>query len=72
MTRKHNWGEDRAFYYNQAGALRSFLSNVTDLVAMDAFGQASAGQSAFRTDDLLALRRLLDRHLQRGETLKEV
>ncbi|HET6178223.1 MAG TPA: DUF5372 family protein [Candidatus Sulfotelmatobacter sp.] len=71
VTRKHNWGEDRVFYYDQARALKSFLSNVTDLLPGDAFEHVSAGRSAFRADDLLALRRLLDRHLRRSETSEE-
>lgn len=62
MTRKLNWGEDRVFYYDQTGALKSFQSNLTDLVPEDAFGRVSAGRSAFRTDDLLELRRLLNSH----------
>lgn len=72
MTRKQNWGEDRVFYYDPAGAIKSFLSNVTDLVPVGAFERVSAGRSAFRADDLLLLRRLIDRHLQRGETRKEM
>lgn len=72
MTRKHNWGEDRVFYYDQTGAIKSFLTNVTDLLPVDAFEHLSAGRSAFRADDLLSLRRLLDRHLGQSETTEEV
>jgi uncharacterized protein DUF5372 len=72
VTRKHNWGEDRVFYYDQNGAIKSFLTNVTDLLPVDAFEHVSAGRSAFRADDLLALRRLLDRHLGQSETTEEV
>ena len=61
MTRKLTWGEDRAFYYDSAGALKSFLSNVTDLITQDDFDRISGGRSALRLDDLLELRRLLDR-----------
>ena len=66
MTRRLNWGEDRVFYYDQAGELKSFLTNVTDLTTEDAFARISAGRSAFRIDDLLELRGLLDKH-QRAE-----
>jgi hypothetical protein len=62
VRRKLNWGEDRVFYYDEAGALKSFLSNVTDLIPEDAFGRIAAGRSAFRVDDLLELRRLIERH----------
>ena len=61
VTRKLTWGEDRAFYYDSAGALKSFLSNVTDLIPQDDFDRVSGGRSAFRLDDLLELRRLLDK-----------
>jgi len=61
VTRKLTWGEDRAFYYDSAGALKSFLSNVTDLIPQDDFDRVSGGRSAFRLDDLLELRRRLDK-----------
>jgi hypothetical protein len=67
VTRKLNWGEDRVFYYDEAGALKSFQSNLTDLMPEDAFGRIAAGRSAFRVDDLLELRRLIDRHVQRDD-----
>src|SRR5208282_2184296 len=57
VTRRLTWGEDRVFYYDQAGELRSFLSNVTDLIPEDAFSHVSGGRSSFRADDLLELRR---------------
>jgi hypothetical protein len=72
VTRRLNWGEDRVFYYDQTGALKSFLSNVTDLVSEDAFTHVSAGRSAFRADDLLELLRLIDRYGRRNDTAKEV
>ena len=62
MTRRLNWGEDRVFYYDQTGALKSFLSNVTDVMPEDAFTRISAGRSAFRVDDLLDLLGLIDRY----------
>jgi hypothetical protein len=62
VARQRNWGEDRVFYYDADRRLKSFLVNVTDLFPMDAFTRTSAGVSAFRVDDLLELRKLLDRH----------
>lgn len=61
MTRKLTWGEDRVFFYDPDGKLKSLLANVTDVVSKDAFDHISAGRSAFRIDDLLELRRLFDR-----------
>ena len=62
VTRKLNWGEDRVFYYEAGGRLKSLMSNVTDVIARDAFDRISAGRSTFRIDDLLELRRLLEKH----------
>jgi hypothetical protein len=58
VTRRLNWGEDRVFYYDSRGKLKSLLTNVTDVVSKDAFDRISAGRSAFRVDDLLELRAL--------------
>jgi hypothetical protein len=62
IAHQRNWGEDRVFYYDADGRLKSFLANVTDMCPMDAFGRISGGRSAFRLDDLLELRELVDRH----------
>jgi hypothetical protein len=62
VARQCRWGEDRVFYYDSDGRLKSFLINVTDLFPIDAFTRVSGGRSAFRLDDLLDLRALLDRH----------
>jgi Family of unknown function (DUF5372) len=67
VTRRHNWGEDRVFYYDAKGTLRSLAANVTDVVPPDPFTQIAAGRSAFRVEDLLALRTLLDRIAQQRQ-----
>ena len=67
MTRKLTWGEDRVFYYDQGGKLKSLLTNVTDVSSKDAFDRISAGRSAFRVDDLLELRHLFDKRKQGGK-----
>ena len=72
VTRKLNWGEDRVFYYDSSGNLKSLLTNVTDVVSKDAFDHISAGQSAFRVDDLLELRRLLDRRKEADKGAPDV
>jgi hypothetical protein len=61
VARRTNWGEDRVFTYDPDGTLKSFPARVTDVVPVDAFTRMSAGRSAFRVDDLLALREFLDR-----------
>jgi Family of unknown function (DUF5372) len=72
VTRKLTWGEDRVFYYDASGKLKSLLTNVTDVVPTDAFDRLSAGRSAFRLDDLLELRRLLDRRKRIGKGREDV
>ncbi len=62
MVRRTNcWGDDRVFIYDRTGTLTSFPATITDVVPVDAFTRISAGRSAFRVDDLLALRARLDR-----------
>ena len=61
VSRQRNWGQDRVFYYDPHGRLKSFPANITDLFSIDAFTRISAGRSAFRVDDLAELRELLDR-----------
>lgn len=67
MTRKLTWGEDRVFYYDSSGKLRSLLTNLTDVDTRDAFECISAGESAFRVDDLLELRQLFDKREEAGK-----
>ena len=70
--RKLNWGEDRVFYYDSSGKLKSLWANLTDVVPQDAFDRISAGQSAFRVDDLLELWHLFDRRKQVGKGAQDV
>jgi Family of unknown function (DUF5372) len=72
VTRKLTWGEDRVFYYDSGGQLKSLLTNVTDVVSKDAFDRISAGRSAFRVDDLLELRRLFNKLNQTGKGTQNV
>jgi hypothetical protein len=72
VTRKLTWGEDRVFYYDPNGKLKSLFTNVTDLIPPDAFGCVSAGRSAFRVDDLLDLWRLFEGRKQAGKGATDV
>jgi Family of unknown function (DUF5372) len=72
VTRKLTWGEDRVFFYDPSGKLKSLLTNVTDVVAKDAFDRISAGRSAFRVDDLLELRHLFDRRKRTDKGARDV
>ena len=59
MTYRQNWGEDRAYFYEEQGPLRSLPAGWTSLGAEDPFVVISDGRSAFRTADLLELAGLL-------------
>jgi hypothetical protein len=72
VTRKQNWGEERVFYYDLDGKLKSLMANVTDVAAVDAFNRISAGRSAFRVDDLLELRLLIDKRNRPGKEAQNV
>ena len=54
-TRRHNWGEDRVMYFNEAGRLCSLPTSWTSAADRDHFIRASDGRSWFRVDDLLDL-----------------
>jgi hypothetical protein len=65
--RRLNWGEDRVYFYGADGKLKSFLTTITDLASGDDFMRISAGRSAFRVDDLLQLRDLIDHNQSQRE-----
>lgn len=60
MVRKHNWAEDRVFFFVDEGELRSIPAGWTDVDAPDPFVVIGAGRSRFRVEDLLSLASLLD------------
>ncbi|MGD0182744.1 MAG: DUF5372 family protein [Terriglobales bacterium] len=72
VTRRLTWGEDRVFYYDPSGNLKSLMTNVTDVVSPDAFERISAGRCAFRADDLLELRCLFDKRIRSGKGVQGV
>jgi hypothetical protein len=55
-----NWGEDRVYYYDDEGQLKSLPLAWTSLSRVDLFVVFSAGRSAFRPRDLLVLAQLLE------------
>ena len=61
VSRRLHWGEDRVAYASSNGELRSIASNLTNVDPPDEFRRVAGGSAAFRTVDLLALAKLLDR-----------
>jgi hypothetical protein len=59
VMRGQNWREDRAWFHDGTGRLRSVPAYWTDLVADDAFNVVAAGRAAFRTQELLELVHLI-------------
>jgi hypothetical protein len=59
VMRGQNWREDRAWFHDGAGCLRSIPADWTNLVADDAFNVVAAGRAAFRTSELLDLVHLI-------------
>jgi Family of unknown function (DUF5372) len=54
------WGEDRVFFFGEAGAQRSLPTGWTDAATPDPFVACAGGRSALKVGDLLALGELID------------
>jgi hypothetical protein len=53
--RGQNWREDRAWFHDRDGRLRSVPANWTDLVAEDPFNVVAAERATLRPHELLEL-----------------
>jgi hypothetical protein len=69
VTRRHNWGEDRVMFFDDAGRLRSVLASWTNVDEPDVFSQAAGGKSFLRPDDLANLAALIDEMRRARERL---
>jgi len=58
---RQTWGEDRVFFLEEDGTLKSLPTGWTDAAAPDVFVAMAAGRSPFRAVDLLALAELIER-----------
>ena len=56
---RHNWTEDRVYFEDDRGKLRSVPSQWTSLGSEDPVVVLGAGQALFRSADLLELATLL-------------
>lgn len=59
MTYRHNWSENRVYFYDDEGRLVSVPAQWTSILPPDPFVALSAGRFAFRIQDLLELVRFL-------------
>ena len=58
-TFRQNWGEERAYFYDDNGRLSTIPLQWTTLAAPDPFVELSGGRSVFCVSDLLELAQLL-------------
>jgi Family of unknown function (DUF5372) len=58
---RQTWGEDRVFFLDGDGMLKSLPTGWTDAAAPDVFAAMAAGRSPFRVEDLLGLAELVER-----------
>ena len=65
VTYRSNWSEDRVYYHDDQGRLKSLSAAWTSLRADDPFVAVSAGRAMFRTVDLLELAVLIEQ-IQEG------
>ena len=61
VTLRHNWGEDRVYFHDDAGELKSLPTRWTSVFPEDPFVMVAAGRSPFRIGDLRELADLLRR-----------
>jgi hypothetical protein len=61
VTYRHNWGEDRVYFHDSSGVLRSIPACWTTAIAADPFVTLAAGRCLFRYEDLLKLADLLEK-----------
>ena len=57
---RHNWGEDRVYFQDEAGRLASLPAHWTSVVGEDPFRVIAAGRSHFRVEDLREMVRLME------------
>lgn len=60
MSYRHNWGEDRVYYFDAEGRVRTIPACWTSAAPIDPFVVISAGRSCFRCEDLVKLAALLE------------
>jgi hypothetical protein len=61
VSYRHNWGEDRVYYVDAEGRVRTIPACWTSVAAIDPFVAIAAGRSFFRYEDLVKLADLLER-----------
>ena len=55
IDRRRNWGEDRVYFHDAQGSLKSMHARYTSVREEDPFVSIALGRAYFRTKDLLEL-----------------
>jgi len=61
VTHRHNWAEDRVYFHDDEGKLRSIPACWTTVVPEDPFVAIAYGRCLFRYEDLLTLTDLVEK-----------
>src|SRR5947209_4795882 len=61
VTYRHNWGEDRVYFHDSSGVLRSIPACWTTVLPADPFVVLAAGRCLFGYEDLLKLVDLVEK-----------
>jgi hypothetical protein len=61
VTYRHNWGEDRVYFHDSGGVLRSIPASWTTVLPEDPFVVLAAGRCLFRYEDLVKLADLVEK-----------
>jgi hypothetical protein len=61
VTYRHNWGEDRVYFHDSSGVLRSIPACWTSVLPEDPFVVLAAGRCLFRYEDLVKLADLVEK-----------
>jgi len=60
VTYRHNWGEDRVYFHDSSGVLRSIPACWTTVLPADPFVVLACGRCLFRYEDLVKLADLME------------
>jgi Family of unknown function (DUF5372) len=61
VARRHNWSEDRVYFHDDGGRLRTIPAAWTSVDEVDPIVALGAGRSPFRAADLVELAELVKR-----------
>jgi hypothetical protein len=69
---RHNWGEDRVYFYDFGRKLLSVPAYWTSIVLEDPFVKISKGRSFFRVEDLFRLYNLIQNLKRKSDQVAKI